>query len=520
MTSNRTSEEFPDGQEEFGLGDLFAAILQTRKTIAVAVTLVALGLLGAIFALRVGLPSETTYRHAIKFVFPEVEKGRYPNGLPFSMSDLASPLVLQKVYRMNALDRQNIKLKDFTSAISIAPYATTYAETVAMFRKRLANKRLTFAERVEIEKEMSERISRMSRSNAVVQFRLVSPMGISDELGKKIVHDIPQAWSQISIEKRGVLKLPEGNTARSLIDKQLFSSLDLPVAVDLLISSVKTIKSHINQLGDLAGAETVVDEKSGHTIISLRRDVNNFDKYRLRALSGMIFGLGLVRSPQETEMLFERRLAILDMSYRALEQSAASIEKSLEIYSPAGFKTGRETALVAATGMSQGTSIPQISEGFVDRIITLSQQSRDEQFRKELVTRQLDLKKQAIIVKSEMEIVKQLVKKLTAGTENRPRVDTQEMAKRMKVALASLSNIEAILNQYWQTVSRLYQQLSEKRYSYNGRLYKALSIDRKISNYHPVMTKRTVIIFIAALLATAFLAMFFALVRQMVRKRR
>ena len=59
----------------------------------------------------------------VSFSFSQSEKGAYPNGAPFSITDVTNRNVLAAVWEENNLQSQGVTLKEFSDAVSIIPYA-------------------------------------------------------------------------------------------------------------------------------------------------------------------------------------------------------------------------------------------------------------------------------------------------------------------------------------------------------------------------------------------------------------
>ncbi len=521
MNLENKKEEFAPTSTELPGMDILKLVRSTRKFVAAVVIIVGIAIVGLLAIMRIGIPSQQTFQHAVHFVFPEVEDQKYPNKIPFSLADLSSPAVLQKVYEDNHLEKHDIKLQEFTTAVSVIPYSTTHAETVERFRKQLEVRRLSFSEREQIEEALAAKIKQLSNSNALIRVVFNERIGISPELGQKLVHDIARTWSNYSIEKRGVLKLPGGIMNRKLIDRAFFDSLDYPVAVDLLIKSLTRLKTQIFLLLEQEGSETIVDEETGHTIVSLAQEVDNIENYRLRSLSGMVFGTGLNNQPVLTKLFFERRISMLTLQKEALDLEAAAVLDGLTSY-----QDKPDTAIATpksgdpvASNSSGSTSVSQINNDFIERIIELSKSGDNEEYRKELVGKHIKLKNQSIKLGTDLALVKQLLESMEKQTSGPANTNATLLSTKQKDEFVGrLHEVVDQVNISGETVARLYDQLSEKRYSYSSRLYSDLSVERSVINYHPLISGTVIIIALAAMIASAIGAMLLGLVWQVLRR--
>ena len=71
--------------------------------------------------------------------------------------------------------------------------------------------------------------------------------------------DIPKTWSEISIEKRGVLKLPQEQGNRVLIDDKILTNYDSPVIFDIFNRNINIIISRLQKFRRLNGSKTIID---------------------------------------------------------------------------------------------------------------------------------------------------------------------------------------------------------------------------------------------------------------------
>ena len=65
-------------------------------------------------------PMPVTFSNAIVVTMADVEKGRYPNGSPYSATDLRSAPVLESVYSANQVDKYGVNLATFQGYVSVA----------------------------------------------------------------------------------------------------------------------------------------------------------------------------------------------------------------------------------------------------------------------------------------------------------------------------------------------------------------------------------------------------------------
>lgn len=503
---------------EVDIRSLFKTIWHARYFILGLVMLAALSFAGLISFLTVGIASQQTYQQAVRFVFPEVESGHYPNGSKFSPNDLAAPIIMQSVYKKNKLKSHGIKMNEFTSGLSIVSYAPTLSEAIIRYRIRLASKKLSFVERQEIEKEMANELSNLSNQNAMIRLTFNKRFGIPDELGTKLVNDIAVTWADFSINNRGVLNLPESIERKELIDQSLLDSLDYPIAADLLSQSVRDLRARVFELQKIDGSNSIVDDKSGHTVKSLLRSLSLYSDYELNNLVGSIIEQRIMIFPVRTLGALKRRLDVVALERETYELKANVIAKGLREYKSAGPRSDsvngatNDTTQIPAT-----TAVPQLNEGFLDRIIELSGQRANQEFRETLIQKQINLRQQAIEIGLKQKLLKRTINQIVENTST-PSLAANNDASITKNKLQNKIPIYAgKLNNYWMIAGRLFDQLSEKRLSYSNQLYVNLFTPDPIIKFHPIVNGTTAIIFFSLLFGVAVLGVLLALMLRIFR---
>lgn len=495
--------------------DLTSLLMAAFRFVSIVVAVVALGLAALIMLLRAGMPTETTYKSAIQFVFPTVESGKYPNGLPFSKSDILSPSIIRDVYTKNEIERFNIKFNEFVAALSVSPYATSLQDSVDRYRRKLSNRRLTFAESRDIEQEMEEELRRLSQTSALIVFRLNSRFSLPVELGKKVVNDLASTWSTDSIERRGVLRLPDANGSAPLIDSQLARSLGPLALIDLYNRSVDRIEEGIERLSKVGGMDTISDEKTGHNLRSLKRELDNLETYKIGHLIGVIFSPGIIKQPDESSLFLGQHIAMLKSNKSAVEAEIENINKSLAAYTWQGgeVKSG-QTSQSANSALTKGVSSTELSADLVDKIVILSKSADSESFRRELTEKQIALKQRAVSLQIDIEQLSSMQSKLSklgdpsaAGSVQTYSVRGSEVEDLRIRVDKQFSEVTESLNAYWQVLARLNREFGKQKYSYHSQLYTDLAVPSPVTRTHPIWRWQTFVIYFSVLFATAILAL-------------
>jgi hypothetical protein len=509
--------------EEVEIRAVLRAIWHTRYFALTGGLIAAIAIVGALAFLRAALPAQQIFQYPIHFVFDGLDRGQYPNARPFSPNDLISPVVLQRVFETNKLNEFGIKLSEFSSAISVRPYSPLYGEAVSAFRGRLENKRLTFVEQQKIEKEMEKELEAISGKNALIIFVVNKHVGISENLGLKVVDNIAETWAQMSIAQLGVLNLPEGLDVKDLIDTTEFTNLDYPIAVQTLETGIRDFFASLDQLGTFGGAGSIVDPRTGHTVASLYRSLKEIRDNKIRGLMGPVQYLGLARDATWSRLHFLMQIELLKQEKDLLEESAAKIRNAFDQYTNSSSR--RQTAvanapasLPSAQPTQQPSSLAQFSDTFLDRILALAESKEDRLYRQTLLNEQLKLENRAASVDNEIRRLQSAVEPVNAGTDTgRDKPDPTLLADRFT---KNLADAVKELNELWRVRGRLFDQLSAARLSYSGRLYVGLDMPSR-ERYvwsHPILNANILVLALAAMIAASAVAGIIGLIVQGVRR--
>lgn len=534
-TGNKQSAEERIYDGEFKLSDILHAIWRIRWFVLVSMLLGAMAIIGFLALTRIALPSEQIFQSAVRFVFPSVDttvkespgkkkfgvrnrlkQKKYPNGRLFSISDMVAPAILQRVYEQNNLQEFKIEPGEFAAAVSVLPYAPVYDEIASRYRSELSDRKLKFAERQLIEESMFRELTEMASKGALITLTLNSRFGIPENLGRKIVNDISSTWAKFSIEQLGVLKLPDLVVSSNPIDIGFLQTLDTASSLLLQDESVQELRKRIKSISDLGGADSVIDEKSGYTLQDLQRQLSMFGNYRLKKLWGHLLATGSIDQSSSTLVAFQSRRDQLKFMENALTQEAADLDRALNTYSARSVvpaNEGRKTVVARP----QGPAVPQLSAGFLDRLVAFAADQQDIAFRQNMVDRQIKLNQSAMAISLEIERLNGFID----GIKNiQSQADPSDLGAQKHIK-TDLQETAITLNGYWEIASHLFAQLNEKRLSYDSRLYVKLPLSSKAqaSISHPVFNNRTYIIAIAALIAIGMFSLVAGLMWQILRDR-
>lgn len=457
---------------------LYHAAKAAWKLAAIVAVFFLIVLSTVLFLLRSAVPATTTYFARFEFKFPGVESGRFPSGDVFSLNEIIEPAVVGPIYDRFKLDSYKIDRGEFFNALSIRPYIPQETEIIERFQQQLADRRLTITERERIEARLRSALDQGSRSGAEVALTLRRTIGIPRELGRSIVQAVPQMWSQYAIEKRGVLRLPNVTASDVAISAQDLSRASLPLGLVMLSQASDRLQARLTNGSRIAGIQTLVEPLSRRSFRDLENDFLDLAVFQINPLIGTLSLYAFEQGLDEVRLLVQQRITELrtESNFNSGIASALSTNVTQFVDSIATLK-GRSEARRGVTELSNSqsngatTTIPQLSENFIDKLVEMSGRGReaDENLQRrisDLTARQLQTAEKLVAIKVETEKWEYLLDKLSVR-EQRLTLDAQGQA-RLKDRLLSVSKE---LNRQWDLLNTLESEFAANRLSHTAKLY-------------------------------------------------
>ena len=496
---------YPAGEEaatEFSR-HVFQAIWAARMAmLAGLVTAIVLGI-GVLILYRMSRPLVTTYSTAITLTMPGAAERRYPNGMPFAVTDILSPAVLESVFRSNGLDQYGIGLADFSAMVTVSSETPALETANQRYRERLSRKALTFEEQKAIEAAFADEILKLSSSGAIISVAVSDKLGVPANIGRKLPHDIAAQWADLYINRLGAAGLPVSASGMTLVDDTFVKTLDYPLAYDFLVSKVDDLRMRLKQISVLPGVGTYLDPATGKSISDLSAEMEVVDAFAIKRVLNPLVETGLSRDPAMADMIY-RSLAD---SYRAAEKAALERARAIET-AIRDIEAKAEQASPGADSAGQPLAITQFDSAFVDRIIALAKTGDSAAFRRKLLEDKLDMENAAISASQVASRLDERRRAIAAYAASGG--ETERLGKTFS---GSLADAGARMNAIWREADAILGQFNTKQLNFDKTLYQSASLgNAEAMAESPYMTQ-----FMATILAAfAFAGLFIGLVGHVV----
>ncbi len=402
--------EEPYDENGPGLVEIVGALWAERVRIgllAAAGAVVAAGLVIAVYALR---PAHQEASMTVRLLFDGVERNQYPNAMRFAPSDMVASPVLEEVYRRNHLETY-LDFNEFKEAFAVTNQNPSLERLRREYQGRLEDRRLTPADRERLEGDYAARVSSLQNG----EYTLVANLGgrftaWPPTLAGKVVEDILAVWAEQS-RARGVFKFDLNIYSENILSELTPAGDDYLILLDRLRVTIRRMLANLDRLEGIPGAYLV---RVGETRVSLgeiQAILEDDLKYRLSMIEAPVHTLGLYRNRQISEAYIREQIFRLDREKQSAESRIAALNQALESYS-----AGRSGGSRAESSGGSGSGITtQINESFLDRIMDLSTQGTDINFRQQLVRETLELNNQMADLASERAIYERMLSTIGGG---------------------------------------------------------------------------------------------------------
>lgn len=370
-------------------------LVHTLEAYAPAIVLSVLAVAALYIVAAIGLyvfsPAQRITTQQFRVDFEGASEGLYPNGIKFASSDITSTPILLKVFQDNHLDRFTT-FPNFSRAVFVLEANLDYERLAADYQSRLSDPKLSAIDRERILREWQAKSASVAKNDFSLNWlRTPDTAGVPESDVKKALLDTLSGWAHYAANDQHVLKY-----RLTVFSPQIIGPTDsngeLIVAIQELRSKVYKVLQNIDALREVPGSE-LVRSNDGISLEEIRLRLEEIIRFRLEPLTGRVSTSGLVANRASTIRFLESQLAYDQRYLKGMQNYADSIRESVAVYSldQRGFtQEGVTSTAPSSRDQSKAvqrpdTVMPQISDSFLDRLMTLTSQSLDIQYRQKLV---------------------------------------------------------------------------------------------------------------------------------------
>lgn len=374
--------------------------------------------LGVSYFIRTAAGTRTLATYEFTFSFDGAEEKRYPNGIPFSPQDVLAAPVLDAVYASMNL-QSKVGPTDFRGIFTIVQGGTEMRLLQSEFEQKLANSKLTAAERTPLEAQYRAALAAL-KSGSYLLTGDFSKTNLSDLEIERILTAIPQAWADFSQKSRGIAMYDISVPTMTEADK-LTSNSDYLIAAEALRSISKRMMDCTQLLLKEPGSKISYDS-NGKNLDDLASEIEA--GYRIDVLPTYTNFLRLAYAQDSARVneVFSNRMATskraVDMALREAEMTTQAFQNYIMLSSGGGTTSSTIENNQRQT-MPSGGNMPMINlnADFFDRIIGQGIAATDTNYRQRLNDDQLKVQTKVLKLKDELSFDEWLVEQIQPNTQ-------------------------------------------------------------------------------------------------------
>lgn len=417
MTAHDHTHDHAEHNDEISIGDLLNSLW--RQRVPILACLAGGGVLGAlILALMLAVvPSSEVTSLSFRLRFAGASEGTYPNGTPFQPADIVASSVVRPIYRRLDLE-QYLPFEDLKSGLTVVESNEAMQAIRREFESKLANAKLTQAERQALEEEYAARRKAARTSEYRLQFVSAKDSQLPPAVVQTLLPAILEGWAEEAQKVKGAWLYDVAIPGQGLVSENDLTTEDYLVVVDMLRLTLQRVDEGLKGLAKIPGANLArapVDD--GLSIIEARARLEDLLRFKIEPLFAQVYGQGIFRDRDGTTRYLEHRLFKLGLDARALDEKSKSIREVLDQLGGSVGPSVRDRGTGGSAGGSSSVVIPQLGDGFMETLMEVGAKTADVEFRRELSEQIVELRSEMIDIELEQNLYQALLKGFSEVTD-------------------------------------------------------------------------------------------------------
>lgn len=353
----------------------------------IGLTLLAVTILYALIIVTFMLikPSQSVTTVRFRLNFTGADKGTYPNGAQFNASTIISTPVLLKVYTANALGRF-CTFTIFSRSIVVLEANPALERLNTEYQARMADPKLTPVDRDRLAREFDAKRDSLGKNEYALNYTRTAG-SIPEDLVRKTLSDILVTWSNDAENEQRLLDYPMAVLSPDILNVSSAETNDPMISLLLLRSNISRILLNITELEEVPGASVIRTPTQRMSLLEIRLRLEDALRFRVEPLLNVVRSSGLVRNSAAMIQFLETQINYDERRLHNLQQRSEAIRSALSVYamsSPQAEDARGSASQPAGTRDTKQASdavTPIINDTFLDRIVSLSNQTEEVHYR-------------------------------------------------------------------------------------------------------------------------------------------
>ena len=370
-----------------GRVDLVGFLRDNLRTFVAITAVVGLATVAGVVVALALPPTGRVVSMDITPTFPGAREGRYPNRAPFSPQDIVANAVVEPVWQAQGL-AASVQLAELCRNIQIVQGGREVESVRTEFAQKLANSKLTMAERTTLEAEFAARMKAVNAASLTISVS-AAETGLSPDQLTTFVAALPVEWARAT-----------DAAGASAYDYPVPSAKDLEASLSRLgagagaaanMLHAERIKEHVDalvrtgaQLAALPGSAGVRDSAGG-SIVDVNQQVESVRRNLVIPAFVEILSAARSSDPAGFASIRSTRRQLLESELEQARERARVLGDAFQAYADET-KLRRNDQSPPADARTAGV-LANVDASFIDRVIEQAVKNRDIDYRRELSDR-------------------------------------------------------------------------------------------------------------------------------------
>ncbi len=360
--------------------------------ISLSLATVGIGYVIVALAMYILSPSQRVTTMSFRLEFEGADRGTYPNGTKFSSAEILSTPVLITTFKDNNLSRFTTFQK-FAHSLFVLESSSEQDTLAREYQSRLSDPQLTAVDRERIQREYELKLASLSKAHYALNYLYADGADpIPPTVVRKFLHDVLREWADFVSREQHVLEYRVPVLSPDMVASTPIEDSNPIISTEVLRAKIIRVIANIDSLRALPASD-LVRSTNNLSLNDIQIRLNDIVRFRLEPL---IHGIaaGQLDDRSTTLRFLETQLAYDERHLERQKQFADAALKTMAMYSG----QPRETPEAATTGPGQRgqerseleTVIPQINDTFFDRMLQITSNSTDREYRQRVADRYRD----------------------------------------------------------------------------------------------------------------------------------
>jgi hypothetical protein len=397
-TDNTTQSERPSQRAEreivaeppISVSHFVRVLRSYRPTILLSLAIVFLAYLFVAIGTYLFSPAVRVTSQPFRLDFGGAGQGEYPNKTKFNVAEIINGPIVNRAWAENHL-ADYIPLGEFSRSVFVLESNRVFEQLAAEYQAKFADPKLSPVDRERLQKEFELKAESIAKNEYTVYFAQRASRPVPDLLARKVLRDVLNDWADFAMNQQHVMAYQVSLLSPEVLNPSAIEQKDLIAAIEVLRSKTTRVVSDLQKVERLPGATFARTPNDRLSLEEIRVRLDEIMRFRLEPLLAVVLHTpGLISDRASTIRFLESQLAYDQRQLEAAQRLADSIREAMAVYEQ---PNAAEATAMNPTRFEPQKNVngpgeavmPQLSDTFLDRLMSLTGRAADAQYRQRVV---------------------------------------------------------------------------------------------------------------------------------------